>query len=101
MSRGTKLIDIRFTSNVRLDNLTLDGSVRVEENGPEATGVDAGGVDGTTTITGNRVGIQFGDPNDTHGLQGANGGPVSLGIVAFNDDRHRVGTDEYPTNVIV
>ena len=168
-STGTKLIDIRFTSNVTLDNLTLDGSVRVEENGPEATGVDAGGVDGltlnnvtvkgfakngiaivgqykatttkssdvsfnsvtaenngwagiafyshssrgvdanipgvtftgTTTITGNPYGILFGGAGDTHGVQGANGGPVSLGIVAFNDNRYRVGTDEYATNVIV
>ena len=101
LSRGKKLIDIRFTLCVTLDNLTLDGSVRVEEGGPEATSVDAGGVDGTTTITGHRVGTQFGDPNDTRGVQGANGGPVALGIVAFNDNRYRVGTDEYATNVIV
>ena len=136
-----------------LDNLTLDGSVRVAAGGPKATGVDANSVDGltlnnvtvkgfakngititgrdsattattsrnvsfntvtaenngwagiafyslstqgvnsdipgvtfagTTTITGNARGIQFGDPGDTHGVQGANSGPVSLGVVAFS-----------------
>ena len=136
-----------------LDNLTLDGSVRVAAGGPKATGIDANSVTGltlnnvtvkgfakngititgrdsattattsrnvsfntvtaenngwagiafyslstqgvnsdipgvtfagTTTITGNARGIQFGDPGDTHGVQGANSGPVSLGVVAFS-----------------
>ena len=169
-SDGGKLIDIQFTSNVTLENLTLDGSVRVAANGPKATGVDANSVDGltlnnvtvkgfakngiaisgkqllsspthsqnvsfntvtaennglagiafyshssqgvdsdipgvtftgTTTITGNVFGIQFGDPGDTHGVQGANDGPVSLGVVAFNDNRYLVDNVEYATNVIV
>ena len=170
LSGGGKLIDIQFTSNVTLENLTLDGSVRVEASGPKATGIDANGVagltlnnvtvkgfakngiaitsgtiyrgpprsgnvmfntvtadgngwagiafytvggdgvdtdipgvrfTGITTITGNPYGIQFGEAGDTHGVQGANGGPVSLGVVAFNDNRYLVDTVEYATNVIV
>jgi len=56
---------------------------------------------GTTTITGNPYGIQFGGTGDTRGVQGANGGPVSLGIVAFSNNKYQVESVEYATNVIV
>ena len=35
---------------------------------------------GANVITGNMKGIQFCDQGDTHGVQGANGSPVSLGV---------------------
>ena len=41
------------------------------------TNVTFGGVN---VITGNMKGIQFGDQGDTRGVQGADGGPVSLGV---------------------
>jgi len=154
-----RLIDIHMTSNVTLDNLTMDGSARVAANGMQSTGVDANSVDGltlnnvtakgfahngititgkyldsstthsqnvsfntvsvinngwagialyslssqgvnsdisgvtftgTTTVTNNVRGIQFGDPGDTHGEQGANNGPVSLGVAAFSANTKNV-----------
>ena len=45
---------------------------------------------GATTVTNNARGIQFGDPSDTHGEQGANNGPVALGVVAFIADTKNV-----------
>lgn len=171
LSGGGKLIDIQFTSNVMLANLTLDGSVRTAAvGGTKSTGVDANSVNGltlnnvtvkgfakngititgqqslstptrsqnvsfnsvtaenngyagiafytrstegidadipgvtftgVTTITGNSYGIQFGGTDDTRGVQGANGGPVSLGIVAFSKNRFNFGSVDYVTNVIV
>jgi len=155
LSRGMKLIDIQFTSDVTLENLTLDGSVRVAGKGMASTGIDANSVDGlalnnvivkgfakngiaingqykadtkgssdvsfnsvtaenngwagialystssagfsadisgvtftgVTTVAGSLYGIQFGGTGDTRRIQGENGGPVSLGVVVFNNNK--------------
>ena len=45
---------------------------------------------GPTTVTNNARGIQFGDPSDTHGEQGADNRPVALGVVAFSTNSKNV-----------
>ena len=95
------------SGNVMFNTVTADGNrwagIAFYTVGGDGVDTDIPGVrfTGITTITGNPYGIQFGEAGDTNGVRGANGGPVSLGIVAFNDNRYRVGTDEYATNVIV
>ena len=94
------------SGNVMFNTVTADenewAGIAFYTKGGDGVDADISNVTftGKTTITGNSYGIQFGGAHDTLGVQGANGGPVSLGIVAFNDNMYRVGTDEYATNVI-
>ena len=95
------------SGNVMFNTVTADengwAGIAFYTKGGDGVDADISNVTftGKTTITGNSYGIQFGGAGDTHGVQGANGGPVALGIVAFNDNRYRVGTDEYTTNLLV
>ena len=107
ITSGFSTGDTTRSGNVMFNTVTADenGWAGIAFYTEGQDGVDADISDATftgkTTITGNVFGIQFGGAGDTHRVQGANGGPVSLGVVAFNENRYRVGADEYATNVIV
>ena len=52
---------------------------------------------GTTTVSGNGTGIQFGDAGDANRVTGADDGPVSLGTVIFSDNDQSVAVNDHST----
>src|SRR5690606_36699658 len=81
--------DATLSGSVALNNVTVADNgwsgiaFYTLSNGKPPVAADIVGATftGTTTVTGNSTGIQFGDGGDDNGVTGEDGGPVALGTV--------------------